>query len=75
MTQHGLTKQQREAMDFIEGYIEDRGYSPTYREIATGLGLSSTSSVHRLMRHLTERGFVSHLPSKARSIVVVAQDA
>ena len=39
-----LTRRQKELMDFLVGFIEDKGYSPSYEEIATGLGLASLAT-------------------------------
>ena len=34
-----LTKRQKEFLDFLSGFLEKRGYSPSYEEIAEGLNL------------------------------------
>ena len=36
--------------DFCKSYIDEHGYAPTIREIGKGVGLSSTSVVHRPMQ-------------------------
>lgn len=56
---HPLTKAQLGAMRFIQGFIYAKGWSPTYRTIAAGLGLKSTSGIHRLVKALVERGYIS----------------
>lgn len=68
---NGTTPQMQKALDFIEGYIASKGYSPSYREIADALGLRSPSGAYRLVEGLSERGKVSILPRKSRSISVV----
>ena len=45
-----LTKRQREMLDFIEGFVRFRGYSPSFEEIAHSFGYRSLATVHE---HLT----------------------
>lgn len=54
-----LTKKQREVLDFIEGFIQENGYTPSYREIAAGLGLASPSTVHQHIQALCEKGVIN----------------
>ena len=42
-----LTRRQREVMDFIAGFLQEHGYSPSFQEIARGLGLSSLATGHK----------------------------
>lgn len=53
-----LTPKQKEVLDFIVQFIQDRGYSPSYREIATGLTLASPSTVHAHIQALRMRGYL-----------------
>lgn len=53
-----LTPKQKEVLDFIVNFINDRGYAPSYREIATGLDLSSPSTVHTHIQALRYRGYL-----------------
>lgn len=68
-----MTKRQRQMFDFIRGYWKERGYSPSYREIADGVGIRSISGVSRMLICLQERGLVTFLPHKARSIFVTEE--
>ncbi len=43
-------------LSFIREYIEKSGFSPTYREISKGVGLSSTSTIHHYIRKLKKEG-------------------
>ena len=54
-----LTKKQKEVLDFIESFIHDHGYTPSYREIAKGLGLSSPSTIHQHIQALCEKGVIN----------------
>jgi repressor LexA len=64
----GLTQKQAEALRFIRGFIEEKGFSPNYQEIAAGLALPSKSQVHSLVHRLTVRGYLTLGDRKARSI-------
>lgn len=51
-----LTRVQAEALAFMVAFQEKHGHAPSFREMADGLGLRSTSGVHRQVRALEERG-------------------
>ncbi|MDF1496760.1 MAG: transcriptional repressor LexA [Patescibacteria group bacterium] len=53
-----LTPKQKEVLDFIIDFINDRGYAPSFREIADGLNLASPSTVHVHIQALRSRGFL-----------------
>ena len=66
----GLTIRQRDALEFIRTYHGEHGVTPTFDEIRLGMGLRSKSDIKRLVDALVERGFVSRLANRARSIVL-----
>jgi SOS-response transcriptional repressor LexA len=68
---HGLTPEQRAALDFISKEIAANDSPPTYQEIALHLGLRSKSGVGRLLNRLEDRGHITRLPGRRRSIAVV----
>ncbi len=71
-----LTKKQKDVLDFIENFIKDAGYTPSYREIAKGLGLSSASTVYQHIQALCEKGVINTGEDGcARSIELVETDA
>ncbi|MDD5437579.1 MAG: transcriptional repressor LexA [Patescibacteria group bacterium] len=53
-----LTPKQKEVLDFIIQFINDRGFAPSFREIAEGLSLASPSTVHVHIQALRSRGFL-----------------
>ena len=63
-----LSKKQKNVLDFIKKYFNDKGYSPSYEEIGAALGLSSKSTVFKHIKSLKERGFIDTIPGKKRSI-------
>lgn len=54
-----LTKKQRQVLDCIEAFVRKNGYTPSYREIAEVLGLSSPATVHQHIRALCEKGVIN----------------
>lgn len=66
-----LTKKQRKTLDFVSSFIEQKGYSPSYREIANGLKLSSVATVAQHIDTLVEKGFLQKGNNSARSLIPV----
>lgn len=65
------TKKQRELLTFIEQFIASRGYSPSYREIMTGLKYTSVATVALHVNSLIKRGHLNKRDHSARSLEVV----
>jgi repressor LexA len=66
------TKKQRELLTFIEGFIGEHGYSPSYREIMAGLNYTSVATVALHVNSLIKRGHLRKRDYNARSLEVVA---
>ena len=66
-----LTKKQKQIVDFISNFLETNDYSPSYREIMIGLGLSSVSAVAEHIDNLVGKGALKKVPGAARSLEVV----
>ncbi|EKD33247.1 MAG: hypothetical protein ACD_76C00061G0002 [uncultured bacterium] len=52
----GYTKKQTAVLKFIQDHINEHGYTPSYREIASNLGISSPSTIHSHIQSLVEKG-------------------
>lgn len=65
------TKKQRELLTFIESFIAEHGYSPSYREIMTGLNYNSVATVALHVNSLIKRGQLRKRDRSARSLEVV----
>jgi len=65
-----LTKRQKEILDFLADFIEERGYAPSLEEIASHFQLSSPSTVHKHLLNLEEKGFISRQSSRSRAVLV-----
>jgi repressor LexA len=65
------TKKQRELLTYIEGFIAEHGYSPSYREIMAGLNYTSVATVALHVNSLIRRGHLKKRDHSARSLEVV----
>lgn len=65
------TKKQREILGFIEDFIKEHGYSPSYREIMTGLDYTSVATVSLHINSLIRRGHLAKRDRSARSLEIV----
>lgn len=63
-----LTKRQRQILDYIQQFIEDNGYAPSYREIAAEFELSSVSTVAEHIDALAGKGYLQRGTNEARSL-------
>lgn len=55
---NSLSNRQNEILTFIKKYIVKNGYSPSIREIATGVNLNSPATVHVHIQNLIEKGYL-----------------
>lgn len=70
-----LTDMQLRTLRVIDARIAATGVSPSYAEISEALGIRGKSGVARLVSALAERGYVRHLPHRARAIEVIRRPA
>lgn len=72
----GLTKKQHEILEFIRDFILERGYSPSFREMASHFKLSSVATIAQHIDALVNKGYLKRSSNEARSIelVPVAED-
>jgi hypothetical protein len=65
------TKKQREILEFIAAFIEEHGYSPSYREVMKGLNYTSVATVSLHINNLIRRGHLVKRDHSARSLEVI----
>jgi len=69
-----LTDRQQEIFNFIQEYIEFNNYPPTYREIGSKFGISSTFGVKRHIDALVKKGYITNsADGKNRTITLSDQ--
>src|SRR5438309_12053893 len=57
-------------MDFLSQFIVDHGYSPSYEEIASGLGLASLATVHKHIQALEAKQYLRRSYNHSRSLEI-----
>ena len=66
-----LTKKQTLILNFIDEFTKANNYSPSYREIMSGLGLTSVSAVAEHIDNLVAKGALRKVPGASRSLELV----
>ncbi len=67
------TKKQQELLSYIERFVAEHGYGPSYREIMNGCNYSSVATVAVHINNLITRGHLTKRDHSARSLEVVKQ--
>lgn len=70
---NGLTKRQREVLDFITTFIGKHSYAPSLAEIGEAMHLSALATVHKHVTNLTEKGYLRRRWGRSRSIEIVVK--
>ena len=70
-TRMAVTRRQKEVLDFLEGFVARNGYSPSFEEIARGMGLKSLATVHKHITNLENKGLLDRVHNRSRSIDVL----
>jgi repressor LexA len=63
-----LSERQRRMLGFIEQFVEENGYPPTYEEIRVALGISTKSLVNHHLDALEGAGCLARMPNTPRGI-------
>ena len=60
--------------NYIRKYIRENNISPSVRDICSGVGLKSTSSVHSYLKQLDQLGKIEYRPGIRRAIILKNTD-
>lgn len=66
------SKRQRELLVFVDGFIKEHGYGPSYREIKRALEYKSVSTVAVHIDGLISKGYLMKRDNSARSLEVIS---
>ena len=66
-----LTKRQREILDFLQAFLEEHGYAPSYEEVARHFGYGALATVHEHLENLKRKGYIRKGYNASRSIELV----
>ena len=71
MKKFSITKKQRELFNFIKDYINKNNMAPSYEEMKEGTGCTTKCTIFTKINQLQDRGWITKLPGKSRSITIV----
>jgi repressor LexA len=63
-----LTERQKQALDFITRFIQEKGYAPSLKEIASFLKIDNLSTAQYFVDQLIEKGYLKRETHKNRGI-------
>ena len=70
----GLTKKQKEVLDFIKDFKNKNEISPTQREIKDHFGLKSYGSVQRYLKYLKDANLIENDWNSKRGLQLIEED-
>ena len=70
----GLTKKQKEVLDFIKQFHADNKYPPSIRQICSAINLSSPATVHVHINHLVDKGFIKRSKEGNRALELLVEN-
>jgi len=66
-----LTKRQREILTYLDSYTGERGYAPSFEEIASHFNYNSLATVHEHLTNLERKGYIKRAYNESRGIEVL----
>lgn len=69
-----MNEREKEILEIIKSFIEEKGYSPTIREICRIANIKSTASVHGHIKRLKDEGHITTGIDMPRSIALTKKE-
>ena len=69
-----LSDREQRILDYMKEYVAKWGYPPTVRDISAALGIRSTSTVHKAISSLEEKGYIKKQAGKRRALDIVGSE-
>jgi repressor LexA len=66
-----LTDKQKECLIITNLFIKHKGYSPTVREIAKEMNISSPATAYHHLKLLKEKGYITWEEKQSRTIKIL----
>lgn len=66
-----LTTTQKRVYYIIKDFIEQKGYSPSFREIAALHGATSPATIQFHLKNLRDKGYISYIDNKSRTLTIL----
>lgn len=67
----GLTRRQRQILEYVASEVKSKGYAPSVREIGIALGLRSPSTVHQHLLALEHKGWIKRHGDRMRAVEIL----
>jgi len=71
MVREKLTQKQERALNFLREFLEDKGFPPTLREIASHFGLKGPKGPQKTLQILERKGYIRKIPGGSRAIEII----
>ncbi len=71
---NNLSDREQRILEYMKEYLAKWGYPPTVRDIAAALGIKSTSTVHKAIAALEEKGCIKKQAGKRRALDIVGAE-
>lgn len=65
-----LTARQKEVFEFLKDFLQERGFPPTLREIASHFGLRGPKGPQKTLNILERKGYIRKVPGGSRAIEI-----
>ncbi len=65
-----ITPKQQKVLNHIQAAILEKGYAPSYQEIAAALGINTVSTIHKHVMALSRAGFIKKAPNAKRNLTL-----
>lgn len=66
-----LTRRQKQILDFVQQYLNEHGYAPSFEEIAEHFQFRSLATVHEHLSNLQRKGYIHREHNESRSIQLI----
>lgn len=70
-TNEELTDKQKKVLEFLKSYIDEKGFPPTLREIASHFGLKSPRGPQKILNSIEKKGFIKKVSGSSRAIEII----
>ena len=71
MKKFSITQKQMDLFNFIKDYMDKNNIAPSYEEMKKGTGGSTKCTIFTKLNQLQDRGWITKLPGKSRSITII----
>ena len=68
-----LKESQKRVLKAIKDYIDENGYSPSFRELGKIVNINSSATVQYHINKLKEKGYIDYIPNQRRTIRVIKE--